>query len=282
MSGPRAPDQGLTLLFDLAVDHGYFTDPARCQLQFVPSPLSAAWLKRAGAVVLPRANGLRLYCAADWAPGTHKRDVPPLALCFRVLPQDPLFGVYTDGLDPPAAATDAERDQISRCFDLADAPDPDSQLRTGWACCPIGRLAMPSARQGFFLMVPLPAAGGAAPVYRLKLGARAVPWKYLLDKEQWADQAPRISVSAGRTAGAASAAFVPAGEERLADGRMALAFLSPQPLPLAERAAQRIRLQSGGNGSHALDVTLPHASAANLARAGPGNPQLVAEILVHR
>lgn len=280
--------RGQTLLFELVVEHGYFVRPGDCRLRFRPDAASAAWMRRADATLRVGPNTLRLFCASERAPGVGKS--VPATLDFWVSAEDPLFGFYTGGFDmTPEMMGASDVDRTGPVFDLGFvSADADGVLVAApWvAACPLDAGPSRPARQGFRVSVPLAPPVRQAPAYCIRLAPRAVVWKYLLAKDAWDMDAPRLAERDDRTVSSTldPVGFSPGPAEPLADGRTALTFLSDEPLPLADRSPRRVAMWAGAgvNSGRIIVPVLPNPSAANLARAGPGAGRLVAEILVPR
>lgn len=281
---------GDALLVDLTVEHGYFAHPERCRLDFRPDAPTVQWLRRAQVAIRATDNRLRLYCTngRDFAlrPGSRA----PAVLGFAATTADPLFGIYTDGLDMPAEMVgNTALERVGPVFDLANAtPDTAGVLASDScaACCPLDAGPSRPANQGFRIALPLPPPEGPARAYRIRLHPRAVVWKYLLDRDSWNADSPRIAeLEDQATAPSADrVSFSPGPVEPLADGREALTILSDRPLALSEHSPRRIGLwaDAGMRSGQNLIPVLPNPSAANLARAGSQPRRMIAEILVPR
>ena len=278
--------RGQTLLFDLTVEHSYFSDPEDCRLRFQPDAASAAWFHRADLAVRSRTNRIQIYCADERLSAA--RRLSPLAVGFWVNGVDPLFGSYTGGLDmPPDLADFGDLDPVGPLFDLASAePDTVGTAVAGpWVpCCPLDAGPRRPTRQGFRVSAPLAWPPQPERFYSIKLEARSLVWKYLLAKDAWGKDAPRlVERDPGANPGLLEpVGFLPGPAESLADGRTALTFVSSKPLPIQDRSSRRVAMwaDAGVNQGRVIMPTLPNPSAANLARAGPGSDQLVVEILV--
>lgn len=125
--------------------------------------------------------------------------------------------------------------------------------------------------------------------WTLHLRARATLWKYLLIGD-WLEEAQGGADSERllRVVDTAEQAvrFEAARPEPLADGRLALAIRSTEPIPLQRRAGRRFQLRAQGRGGEerVLIRQLPVAHARSFGReeGGPAGTALVSEIPVLR
>jgi hypothetical protein len=261
MLGPYHP------LLWLAVEHAYRTDTERCRLRFQPTAACQRLLAASTCVLHNRPDGLALFVDAGAAPLA-----ADAAFDVEMSSADPLFNNYTAGLDAPPGCI--------LHFDSADAL-LDAQRGT-WRL----QAAKHSQRESLLprlriTLRPLaPVGDGAAPTrLLLALPSRATYWKYLLLGD-WSGEAPEI-VDAAQQVG-----FESAVPEPLADGSIALAIRSSEPLPLQARPDRRFQLRSrrsARTSSRVLIKRLPSASPRGFGRIHiAGVPALVSEIYVPR
>ena len=278
--------QNYPLLFGVEVVHEYFADPSRCRLSFLPDTASAAWLARAGCILRPSANGLKVFQEASRANGPTAGAV---VLTFAVRPNDPNFGLYTAPLDPllgfrgldstTAASGVPPAGEPSPVFDTADATrDPVDGALVMRSPATMGPFPAPGAagviagldmRWGFQLIVRVAASPPAAGLFcRVVLSSRAIVWKYVLTGD-WSEDLPYVKdvaqalspptaspptaspptspPMASPPAADGGVAFLPvAGGAQLADGRTAIAFCSNRAIALSDRPSQRLELWAAG------------------------------------
>lgn len=92
-------------LFNFAIEHTYFTDLVCKSLNFIPTDLSAALLKKAGLLLKPSENGISVFYEENKKDilRLHAEDAEDgLKLQFKVFSKDPYFLTYTT----PAAKAD--------------------------------------------------------------------------------------------------------------------------------------------------------------------------------
>jgi hypothetical protein len=212
----------------------------------------------------------------------------PVELTYRVRALDPAFSLYSDGLAvdtglPPGSPP-------SLMFDTLDARlvDPAADRWRLTASPGVARGGL-RVRPDFGVCVRLtgdPAQVGRA--YTVEFDSRAAIWKYLLIGD-WTPQRPCIVVSGRTRPDLFADAFDPPAQprqERLADGRMAIAVRSTQPIALTDRPMRKYEVWSrrdDGALADKLVAALPDATPASLAIETPGDPStLVAEIFVPR
>lgn len=256
------------VLFEVAVQHGFFA-PARCEgLRLLPSPAAAAWLARSGALLRPTADGIAVLHDAP----AHAAAMAGRWHAFELLlsSQDPWFGAYTEGLAPgQLGAVALEADDAVAADGWRNAPPPATA--SPW---PPGRPGTPA----LLLCIGLGPWLARIPCrWRVTLAPRHTHWKYLLPAE-WAPQQPQVLDPSG------AIAFEPVATTALADGRASLVTHSRQAIPLAARPTQQFVLRAAAPLADPILVQrLPVASAAQLGlETIAGVRTLVSEIYVNR
>lgn len=314
--GPYLP------LFDFEVEHTFFPDN-RCvdALKFVLTPPSALLLQRSG--LFARATDTGVAVLADSARfealSMIAQDAEePFRLTWLAYAADPLFGNYTEGLVyPPEGlpvfdSKSAVADGTTGCWRLqrdayvsaADAlPLDDETVVRALSSQRVPPLFMVTLGLATMVTRAMAAGGSAAgtpvsrtltagsltpgtpatelpPVpkhYVLRFATRAAVWKYWLIGD-WRELEPQVIDPDSK------AAFSPAREATLPDGRPALTIRSTAPIAIFRRSPFRFQLRGrAGTSERLLVKRLPVAGTAQLTRE-PGAPggSLVSEIYVHR
>ncbi|MDC8760329.1 hypothetical protein [Janthinobacterium fluminis] len=280
-----------SILLQLSAEHAYFPAASAGNVQFEPTPQCAALLDRLGILRRPAANGLTLLgqpaARAALLAAPERLD----EFEFQVFAVDRHFSLYT-ALDAPDAeaclyfhSTQARQEQPGR-WRLHAAEQAD---QTAWsqAVAPnkAAALAGPSfrpARPAFF-MVLAPAdvaaalAGGQAPVFLVRFGARKSHWKYYFLSDPGLPHPAIVDLDG-------ELRFTARGYTALPGKRPALTFVSEQAVEMRQTHAQRLQLREQGElGERILIKRLPNASVAAVGRElaeGSTVTVLVSEIYI--
>jgi hypothetical protein len=254
-------------LLNLRIEHGFYAGGVCRGLSVTPTADTQRQLDRMGCVLRSHDGGTAVLADADRIG--HFFDGEPLLLGFIARSSDPVFAAVTEGL---GNAGDA-----AMLFDHAAADGELLQGRleplasAGWQTLLAARdrLAPPA----FGLRIAL--ADATPRQCRIRLEARALPWKYYL-VGPWERDGLYVADPD------AAVEFSPVSAERLPDGREVLTALSNASIALAERGGRRFQLRRRTGGADRLVVKrLPHAAAGSWGLQPDRGGGLVSEIYVH-
>ena len=226
-------------LAQIEFGHGYFTDGHCTRLSVRPTDATLRTMTNHGLWWKARPGGLTLFYDARY--GVDPRALrqrtavldPRVALRFLLRLEDPYFYNYT------AAPAPMPGRQLLCFFNRPGSPLLTANAQVSAAdivsakriprCSPADRpFEIPFAILGLRLHP------GLQDLYRLEFQPRSAQWQYILAGDQLQDlQNPAVIMTNGST----RKIFNAPAAVQLANGRTAMAFLSPDPIDCSERPA---------------------------------------------
>jgi hypothetical protein len=283
-------------LFSIVVEHSYAVDMICRQLDFVPSPWTAALVHKAGLVVKKRNGGIIVFYdreRSDAAELYLEGSDDGRGFCYKVFCTDPNFMNITSpaifrqdailhfhsrkiGAVGPGPVNLHSGEWVSDDdFEPLDSPqfaglfDARDRCRKPHFCVTVGediQLEDSALNQN----------PTACPELRIRFRSRETLWKYYLIGDM-----NRKDIYISDKNGEVT--FVSAGDALLSDNRTAAVFVSDKPLPLKEISECNFQLREKGpaNGK-VLIKRLPVASALLIDRNNTGDTETaVSEIFIH-
>lgn len=282
-----------SLLLEIDVRHGYYTDQACPNLRLVPTPACRRLVARVGGVTHLTPHGLMLWVERDLLADLQIDDITlawtmhlsdsAYADCTDVLGRVPREVLLFDASHAvPDVATGLDRlhrAEVASHEDLATTPDIDQD----------GQLALADPHHTPCGLVRIPGARlRASKRFLIRFAPRATVWTYYLVGD-WPEPGLHIVDLS------ANIGFEPLPARSLVDGRSALVFRSSAPIALRQRSPERFQLRSRAPElSVAVDALRPRQDKVIVKRlpaAAPhpvsrevidGAPVWVSEIFVHR